>query len=100
MEIEAGGQDIWDAADDMKFVYSKRSGDFDVQVQFTAEDPGSNRAGLMARQNTTVNSPSVSELTHSSGLEGAFKRATAGSVPNTDVGLERWLSPIANWTEI
>ncbi len=57
-DITAGGVDVWNSADQLRFVHRSITGDFDYSVRITnitAADSGS-MAGLMARASTAAGS--------------------------------------------
>lgn len=59
--IKAGGNDIWDAADQFTFVYQEVSGDFDITLQVHSLEKTNDwsKAGPMARQNLEPGSANV-----------------------------------------
>lgn len=62
--IQAGGNDIWDAADQFTFVYKEVSGDFDVAVTVHELELTNDwsKAGIMARQDLAPGSMNVAAL--------------------------------------
>ena len=57
-EVTAGGYDIWDFADQFRFVGRQRSGDFDVSAQLEAIDTLNfwSRSGIMLRESLAASS--------------------------------------------
>ncbi len=63
--IEAGGHDIWDAADDFRFIYQEVSGNFEISfeaVSLVAINDWS-KVGPMARQSNAADSQYIFTLT-------------------------------------
>ena len=58
-EVTAGGVDIWNAADSFRYVYTQRTGDFDVKMHIPYMDivAGASKAGLMVRPSLEPTSP-------------------------------------------
>ncbi len=83
--VGASGHDIWDAADDFRFVYKKLSGDGSIVVKVDSLVGSTNawsKAGVMIRQSLEANSAMVDMIiANPSGANGAnFQwRATAGA---------------------
>ncbi|MFM1770732.1 MAG: hypothetical protein RJA22_3261, partial [Verrucomicrobiota bacterium] len=62
--VTAGGSDIWNNQDGFNFVYSERTGNFDVRVRvesLVAANPWT-KSGLMARENLTPGSRNLSAI--------------------------------------
>ncbi len=83
--VAGSGHDIWDAADDFRFVYKKLSGDGSIVVKIDSLVGSTNawaKAGVMIRQSLEANSAMVDMIiANPSGANGAnFQwRATAGA---------------------
>jgi regulation of enolase protein 1 (concanavalin A-like superfamily) len=83
--VGASGHDIWDAADDFRFVYKKLSGDGSIIVKVDSLGGSTNtwaKAGVMIRTTLTDGSPMVDMvLANPNGANGAnFQwRATTGA---------------------
>jgi len=62
--IEAGGHDIWDTADDFRFVYQEISGNFEISFEAVSLAPINNwsKVGLMARQSNAAESQYICTL--------------------------------------
>ncbi len=108
--ITASGADIWDAADQFRFVYQQRTGDFDVKVRaesLTFVEPYT-KAGLMARESLAANSRHVNANIYAdnrqrgnvvTGYEFIYRALTGGAsgsvdppVPNPQVNYpDTWL---------
>ena len=58
-EITAGGVDIWNAADSFRYVYTQKTGDFDVKMHIPYMEivAGASKAGLMVRPSLEPTSP-------------------------------------------
>ncbi len=56
--ITAGGADVWGVQDEFRFIYTERSGDFDLvaQIESLTEPHLYTKAGLMAREDLSDNS--------------------------------------------
>ncbi len=63
--IEAGGKDIWDAADHFRFIYQEVSGNFDISFRAISIEQTNNwaKVGPMARQSNAPESTYVFMLT-------------------------------------
>jgi len=61
LTVTAGGDDIWNTADQCTFVYKEVSGDFDVAITVNALEQTNDwaKAGLMVRQNLEPGSTNV-----------------------------------------
>ncbi len=87
--VGASGHDIWDAADDFRFVYKKLSGDGSIVVKVDSLLGSTNtwaKAGVMIRTNLTDGSPMVDMvIANPNGANGAnFQwRATAGAAASS-----------------
>jgi hypothetical protein len=90
IEVEAGGSDIWNNADNFHFVYKERSGDFDVKVQVADNARPSNRNGIMARETTDADSINVFQGWNPDAGFISSVRRTAATGPN-------WWSDAKNW---
>ena len=65
--VTADGHDIWDTADDFRYLYLEASGDLSVSVcvvqnPFRGGTDGWSKAGVMVRQDNFPGSPEVSQI--------------------------------------
>ena len=89
-DFTVGGGDFAGAADAGHFTYQAQAGDFDVQVQITANQRPSNRNGIMARESTDAAAAMVHISWNPDVRYGSFVRPTVGA--NVD-----WFNPERNW---
>ena len=63
-DLRAGGEDIWDRADQFQFAHTRHTGDFDLVARLEALEEGHlyTKAGLMARASLEAGSPHVFHL--------------------------------------
>jgi hypothetical protein len=63
-DLTAGGEDIWDRADQFHFSHTPRTGDFDLVARLESLEEGHlyTKAGLMARASLDAGSPHVFHL--------------------------------------
>ncbi len=98
--IGASGHDIWDAADDFRFVCKQLNGDGSivVKVDSLVNTNGWAKAGVMIRQNLTDGSPMVDNVISASNGVGLQYRLTGGTnasstnAPNTTgIAAPQWV---------
>ncbi len=98
--IGASGHDIWDAADDFRFVCKQLNGDGSivVKVDSLVNTNGWAKAGVMIRQNLTDGSPMVDNVISASNGVGLQYRLTGGAgasntnAPNTTgIAAPQWV---------
>ncbi|MCX6902905.1 MAG: hypothetical protein NTW03_05410, partial [Verrucomicrobia bacterium] len=89
IQLTSGGSDTWGNSDHARFVYTERSGDFDVQVKVTRLDATAtwSKGGLMARASTALDSAMVD--TYHSPIAGANQIET-GSRYCSACGINDW----------
>jgi uncharacterized repeat protein (TIGR01451 family) len=89
--VSGSGNDIWDAADEMQYVYQPASGNCSITARVTglsATDPWA-KAGVMIRESLTTSSKHVSTfVTPANGVAFQYRSTTGGSSGNiNDTGL-------------
>ncbi len=98
--VAASGHDIWDAADDFRFVYKQLDGDGSIVVKVDSllNTNGWAKAGVMVRQNLTDGSPMVDNVISASNGVGLQYRLTTGAnasstnAPNTGgIAAPQWV---------
>ncbi len=79
--IGASGHDIWNNADDFRYVYEKLSGDGSIMVKVDSlvNTHASAKAGVMIRQDLTDGSPMVDMILTATNGVGMEWRPTAGA---------------------
>ncbi len=79
--VGASGHDIWDGADDFRFVFKQLSGDGSIvaKVDGLANTNAWAKAGVMIRQSLTDTSPMVDMIVSAASGAGLQWRATTGS---------------------
>jgi hypothetical protein len=78
-DILAGGADIWGTADQFHYLYTTRTGDFDVKVKVERLDAADtwSKAGIVARASLDGASASVAAYTGPWLYQAAIRRGTA-----------------------
>ncbi|HAM71789.1 MAG TPA: hypothetical protein DCM86_09115 [Verrucomicrobiales bacterium] len=91
IEVEAGGGDLWGAADSFHYVYSERAGDFDVKVQILDNTQPSNRNGIMARETTDASSRNILQAWSPGPGYISSVRLTESKDPSWYSGARNWI---------
>ena len=86
--VSARGADIWNAADEMRFVYKSMSGDFDISGRVASLSPTNpwSKAGFMIRDSANANAVNVAMMVSvSNGVIFQNRNATGGASVSTKV---------------
>ncbi len=86
--IEAGGHDIWDAADDFRFIYKKIAGNFEISFEAVSLEAINNwsKVGPMARQSNAADSEYLFTLARAQDGNKYFQERVAAGVGATGNG--------------
>jgi fibronectin type 3 domain-containing protein len=84
--VSVGGADIWNTADQFRFVYRLVSGNFDVKVRasITVSADSGSMVGIMARTGLTAGSPNVYVKGRASGMRMTYRTTENGT--STGIG--------------
>lgn len=97
-DVSVGGTDIWNTADQFRFIYRLVTGDFDVKVRagITLSADSGSMVGIMARSGLTAGSPNVYVKGRASGMRMTYRTTENG----TSIGIGGGTFTNDNWIRL